>query len=82
MYRARAKTWGLNMAVLESRLDTRSDQYLKNRADMLAKLAELDALYEEAAKGGGEEGRGDASAAVLVDLGGTSTTRRTSQVTM
>lgn len=43
------------MPVLQSRLDTRSEQFVKNRDDMLAKLAFLDELYEEAARGGGEE---------------------------
>lgn len=46
---------GNNMAVLESRLDTSSEQYLKNRAEMLDKLKMLDELYVEAEKGGGEE---------------------------
>ena len=43
------------MAVLESRLDIRSDAYRENRARMLGSLARLDGLYEEAAQGGGEE---------------------------
>ncbi len=43
------------MAVLESKLDTRSDQFEENRTGMLEKLAELDKLYDEAAEGGGEE---------------------------
>jgi acetyl-CoA carboxylase carboxyltransferase component len=43
------------MAVLESKLDTRSEQYEKNRTEMLEKLAQLDELYVEAAEGGGEE---------------------------
>ena len=43
------------MAVLESILDTRSDTYGQNRSDMLEKLTVLDELYEEAARGGGEE---------------------------
>ena len=43
------------MAVLESNLDTRSETYAQNRSDMLEKLAFLDELYEEAARGGGEE---------------------------
>lgn len=46
---------GNNMAVLESRLDTSSEQYVKNRAEMLDKLKMLDELYVEAEKGGGEE---------------------------
>jgi acetyl-CoA carboxylase carboxyltransferase component len=43
------------MPVLHSRLDPRSDTFRKNRAQMLAALAELDRLYAEAAAGGGEE---------------------------
>ena len=43
------------MAVLESRLDVRSDGYRENRARMLEALAQLDDLYAEAAQGGGEE---------------------------
>ena len=43
------------MSVIQSRLDTRSEQFKKNRTEMLAKLAFLDELYAEAAKGGGEE---------------------------
>ncbi len=43
------------MAVLESRLDVRSDAYRENRARMLDALAQLDALYAQAAQGGGEE---------------------------
>ena len=43
------------MAVLESRLDVRSDAYRENRASMLEALARLDALYAEAAEGGGDE---------------------------
>ena len=43
------------MAVLESRLDIRSDAYRENRARMLDALARLDDLYAEAAQGGGEE---------------------------
>ena len=43
------------MAVLESRLDVRSDAYRENRARMLDALARLDDLYAEAAQGGGEE---------------------------
>ena len=43
------------MAVLESRLDIRSDVYRGNREWMLGSLARLDELYEEAAQGGGEE---------------------------
>ena len=43
------------MAVLESRLDIRSDAYRENRERMLAALAQLDELYEEASQGGGPE---------------------------
>ena len=43
------------MAVLESRLDVRSDAYRENRERMLDALARLDELYAEAALGGGEE---------------------------
>ena len=43
------------MAVLESRLDVRSDAYRENRERMLEALARLDELYGEAAQGGGEE---------------------------
>ena len=43
------------MPVLQSRLDTRAEQYQKNRQEMFAKLELLDELYEQAAQGGGEE---------------------------
>ena len=43
------------MPVLQSRLDTRAEQYQKNRQEMFAKLEFLDELYEQAAQGGGEE---------------------------
>ena len=43
------------MSVIQSRLDTKGEQFQKNRSEMLAKLAFLDELYAEAAKGGGEE---------------------------
>ncbi len=43
------------MSVLQSRLDTRTDAFAQNRADMLEMLATLEALQEEAARGGGEE---------------------------
>jgi acetyl-CoA carboxylase carboxyltransferase component len=43
------------MAILESILDTRSDQFKQNREEMTAKLAQLDELYKDAARGGGEE---------------------------
>ena len=47
------------MAILESSLDVRSDTYRENRESMLAKLQELDGLYEEAAEGGGKETEGE-----------------------
>ena len=43
------------MAILESHLDTRSEQYKQNRSEMMEKLAQLDDLYAEAAAGGGDE---------------------------
>ena len=43
------------MAVLESQLDVRSDGYRENQTGMLNMLAQLDELYEEAARGGGAE---------------------------
>ncbi len=43
------------MAVLESQLDLRSDGYRENHAGMVHMLAQLDELYEEAARGGGAE---------------------------
>ena len=43
------------MAVLESQLDVRSDGYRENHTGMLEMLAQLDELYEEAARGGGAE---------------------------
>ena len=43
------------MPVLESKLDTRSDAFKQNKADMLETLDELQQLYDEAAEGGGEE---------------------------
>ena len=43
------------MPVLESKLDTRSEQFLQNRADMLKMLEFMESLLEEAARGGGEE---------------------------
>jgi acetyl-CoA carboxylase carboxyltransferase component len=41
------------MQVLRSRLDTRSDEYRANREAMLARIAELEALQEQARQGGG-----------------------------
>ena len=43
------------MPAIQTRLDTKSEQFTKNRDDMLTKLAFLDDLYEEAARGGGKE---------------------------
>ena len=43
------------MAALESQLDVRSDGYRENQTGMLNMLAQLDELYEEAARGGGAE---------------------------
>ena len=43
------------MAVLESQLDVRSDGYRENQTGMMNMLAQLDELYEEAARGGGAE---------------------------
>ena len=43
------------MPVIESKLDVRSESYARNRAEMLETLEGLDALYQEAAQGGGEE---------------------------
>ena len=43
------------MAVLQTSLDTRSQSYIENRENMLAKVSFLDELYAEAYKGGGEE---------------------------
>ena len=43
------------MPVIESKLDLRAEPFQQNRAHMLAALGELDALYAQAAQGGGEE---------------------------
>ncbi|MDP6377369.1 MAG: carboxyl transferase domain-containing protein [Pseudomonadales bacterium] len=43
------------MAVLESKLDTRAEVFQQNKADMLETLDGLQELYDEAARGGGEE---------------------------
>jgi acetyl-CoA carboxylase carboxyltransferase component len=40
---------------LSSRLDTTSEQFAKNRADMLEQLAVIDGLLDEAEAGGGEK---------------------------
>jgi acetyl-CoA carboxylase carboxyltransferase component len=43
------------MQIIKSKLDTRSEDYLRNREDMLAKLDEINGLLEEVARGGGKE---------------------------
>jgi acetyl-CoA carboxylase carboxyltransferase component len=43
------------MPVIESTLDLRSDQFARNRDEMLETLAQLHRLHEEVAAGGGEE---------------------------
>jgi acetyl-CoA carboxylase carboxyltransferase component len=43
------------MPVIESTLDLRSDQFARNRDEMLETLAQLHQLHEEVAAGGGEE---------------------------
>lgn len=43
------------MAVLQSTLDTRTEAFTQNRADMLEALDVLDELQEQAAQGGGPE---------------------------
>jgi len=43
------------VAVLESKLETRSEQFAQNRAEMVAMLERLDELYVEAALGGGDD---------------------------
>lgn len=43
------------MPVLQSKLDTRSDQFQKNKQDMMEMLITIEALLEEASQGGGEE---------------------------
>tara|TARA_B100000446_G_scaffold69099_1_gene65623 strand:- start:2665 stop:4311 length:1647 start_codon:yes stop_codon:yes gene_type:complete len=43
------------MAVLQSQLDTRSEQFRQNKEEMTAKLEQMDELYAEAAQGGGAE---------------------------
>ena len=42
------------MATLRSKLDTGSEQFARNRDDMLEQLSEIDKLNLEAAEGGGE----------------------------
>ena len=43
------------MSVIKSRLNTRSDEYLRNREEMLEELEYIATLHDEAAQGGGEE---------------------------
>ncbi len=43
------------MQVIRTRLDTRSEEYLSNRAAMEEKLAEFERLQELARQGGGEK---------------------------
>jgi acetyl-CoA carboxylase carboxyltransferase component len=43
------------MSVLQSTLNTRTEAFEQNRADMLEMIGILEELHEEAAKGGGEE---------------------------
>ena len=43
------------MQVIQSHLNTRSEEFQQNREDMLELLAYLDVLHQEAAEGGGEE---------------------------
>ena len=43
------------MVVLQSQLDTRSEQFRQNKEEMTAKLEQMDELYAEAAQGGGAE---------------------------
>jgi acetyl-CoA carboxylase carboxyltransferase component len=43
------------MPQLHSNLDTRSEEFAKNRADVLEQLAEIEALLEQVSEGGGEE---------------------------
>ena len=43
------------MPILDSKIDTRSEQFQQNRSDMMNMLSLLDGLLEEASKGGGTE---------------------------
>ncbi|MYF92470.1 MAG: acetyl-CoA carboxylase carboxyltransferase subunit, partial [Gemmatimonadetes bacterium] len=43
------------MPVLDTRLDTRNEAFQQNKAEMLEALDEIQALLDEAAKGGGPE---------------------------
>ncbi len=43
------------MPVIESKLDVRAERFSENRTQMLKTLEALDALYAQAAQGGGEE---------------------------
>ena len=43
------------MQTIKSKLDTRTQEYGKNRTDMLEMLEEINGLLEEVSQGGGEE---------------------------
>ncbi len=43
------------MQTIQSKLDTRSEGFAQNKADMMEMLAVMDGYYEEASLGGGEE---------------------------
>jgi len=43
------------MQIIKSKLDTRSEEYQKNREEMLDELEYIEGLHTEAAQGGGEE---------------------------
>ena len=43
------------MPILDSKIDTRSEQFQQNRSDMMKMLGLLDGLLEEASEGGGTE---------------------------
>ena len=43
------------MPILESKLDLRSEDYQRNRGDMLEMIETMDGLLEEAGRGGGAE---------------------------
>ena len=43
------------MQTIKSKLETRSEEFLKNRSDMLERLDQISELLEEVAEGGGEE---------------------------
>lgn len=46
---------GTLMQIIRSRLDTRSEEYQRNREEMLEELEYIQTLHVEAAQGGGEE---------------------------